>query len=89
MAKDTQHRWWQKKRWQAVGLLWMLAIYESSFGPGIYAVERGWISARLLWTIHPEVIPDEWYVATGAARYNQWWQNLGRRHAGKPPKVYP
>jgi hypothetical protein len=84
----TQRAWWRKKRWWIAGAIWCLAMYEASFGPGIYAVERGWLSARLLFTVYPEVIHDEWYEATGAARYNQWWQNLGRRHAGKSPKIY-
>lgn len=40
---DPCRPWWRRKRWWAVGLLWLALLYPASAGPTLYVAYRGWL----------------------------------------------
>ena len=40
--------WWRRKRWWAVGVLWLGLTYGLSFGPAKYAAHRGWVRHEMV-----------------------------------------
>ena len=79
--------WWRKKRWWAVGLLWLSlpAIYAVSVGPAYYAVVRGWLREgdheRAYRPLHRACASSPTLDAA-VVGWELWWIELGERHEG-------
>lgn len=78
--------WWRKKRWWAVGLLWLAVAYPVSIGPAAYLAVRGVASYETYNTIYRPM--DRWFFGTRwselcyAEEYVTWWVRLAERHSG-------
>lgn len=82
-TKPIHKAFYKRKRWIAVGVLWLVVAYPLSIGPAAYCVSRGWVSEQVVVVAYLPVL----HLSSAAGMLGEplidlarWSDELGQQH---------